>query len=363
MKKISLLIIVSVQLTFSQNLVENSSFEEKKSCPEIIGGFNHKVIHWSTPNFGSTDYFNTCSETVGNINFFGEQKPKSGNGFAGMYVMAPENYREYLQGTLSSPLTLGNKYTITFYLSLAENCSHAIKDIGVLFLDEPLKQSSDEYINLNKVLSDVPKSYFVLINSQNFYVEKANWEKITFEYEAKGFETNFVIGNFDRNSKISKIKVQNTKDPDASYYYIDDVSIEPLQSKMTSITETQITENDQILENDKVYILQNVLFDFDKHMLLESSKSELDQLYNYLNANKRLKIEIYGHTDDVGIQKRNDELSLLRAKEVALYLISKGLRPERITATGYGNRFPVASNKTDEGRALNRRVEFKLIFN
>ena len=105
-----------------------------------------------------------------------------------------------------------------------------------------------------------------------------------------------------------------------------------------------------------------MLFNFNKHDLLDSSLKELNQLYNYLNANKRLQIEIYGHTDDVGTQTRNDELSLLRAKEVALYLISKGLRPERITATGYGNKFPVANNNTEEGRALNRRVEFKLIF-
>ncbi|WP_223032411.1 OmpA family protein [Hanstruepera marina] len=346
----------------SQNLVLNPSFEEYKRCPSIIGNFNHNVTDWNTPNFGSTDYFNACSKDVGETNFFGEQSSRSGNGFAGMYVLAPENYREYVQGQLSRPLIIGDTYTMTFYISLAEKCSHAIRDLGVLFLKEPFKRESDEYINLNKILNEISDSYFVLINSQSHYIEKTGWEKITFEYTAKGFESNFIIGNFDKNSKISKIKMHSTKDPDASYYFIDDVSIEPLHSETISYSESQTIEKDQVLENDKVYTLKNVLYDFDKHELLESSKAELNQLYKYLDANKRLQIEIYGHTDDVGTQKRNDELSLLRAKEVALYLISKGLRPERITATGYGNKFPVADNDSEEGRALNRRVEFKLIF-
>lgn len=361
-KILYVLFILSFKLTISQNLVLNPSFEEHKSCPSLIGNFNHLVTDWSVPNFGTTDYFNSCSKEVGIVNFFGEQNPRMGESFAGMYVMAPENYREYIQGSLLEPLIKDKKYTITFYISLAENCSHAIRDLGVLFLKEPLKENSDKYINLNKVLNTKQNSHFVLINSQDYYSEKVGWEQVTFEYIAKGFESYFIIGNFDKNSKISKIKVRNSKDPDASYYYIDDVSVEPFETEKQARIESNLISENQELENDKVYTLQNVLFDFDKHNLIASSKAELSQLYNYLNANKRLQIEIYGHTDDVGTQKRNDELSLLRAKEVALYLISKGLRPERITATGYGNKFPVANNNTEAGRALNRRVEFKLIF-
>lgn len=359
---LSILTILISQLLICQNMVLNSSFEESKWCPSAIGSFNHNVLNWNTPNYGSTDYFNTCSKEIGESNFFGQQKARTGNGYAGIYVMAPENYREYIQGQLTTPLIIGQTYSVTLYISLAEHCSHAIRDIGILFLNEPFKQSSDKLINLNQVLNDIPKSYFVLINSQSHYIEKTGWEQVTFEYTAKGFETTFVIGNFDKNNKISKIKVRNTKDPDAAYYFIDDVSIKPLEAKNLEINTNLAVGDDNILENEKVYTLQNVLFEFNKHDLKESSKLELNQLYRYLNENKRLQIEIYGHTDDVGTQKRNDELSLLRAKEVALYLISKGLRPERVLATGYGNRFPIASNDTDQGRTLNRRVEFKLTF-
>lgn len=362
MQKIRFLIIVCVQLGFSQNLVLNPGFEEQKKCPSTIGTFNQNVNYWSTPNLGSTDYFNICSKTAGGTNFFGSQEPRTGKGFAGMYLMAPENYREYIQGTLSNPLIYGETYTVTFFISLAENCSHAIRDLGVMFLNEPYEERIEKVIKPNKVLNEVSKSYFVLINSQNHYTQKSGWEKITFQYIAKGFETAFVIGNFDKNSKISKIKVQDTKNPDASYYFIDDVSIEQIKPHNNSELTVKSINKNQLLENDKIYVLKNVLFAFNKYVLEESSKAELNQLFVYLDNNKRLQIEIYGHTDDVGAPKVNEELSLLRAKEVALYLISMGLRPERVKATGFGNRFPVASNITEEGRTLNRRVEFKLTF-
>lgn len=349
------------QFAISQNLVHNPSFEDYKRCPSLLGNFNHLVTHWSTPNWGSTDYFHACSKTVGFINFFGSQKARTGKAYSGVYVLAPENYREYIQGELLETLTAQEKYTMTFYVSLAENSSHAIKDLGILFLDKPFKMQSEAVININKVLSTEKNSHFISISSQQFYTEKDAWEKVTFEYTAKGFERFFIIGNFDKNAKITKHEVQKSKNPDAAYYYLDDIRLEAFKPADPVDIKVKTIEADQTLETDKVYALRKVFFNFNQHKLLGSSVQELDQLYNYLDNHKRLQIEIYGHTDNVGTQERNDELSLLRAKEVALYLISKGLRPERIKARGFGNRFPQTTNATQAGRALNRRVEFKLI--
>jgi outer membrane protein OmpA-like peptidoglycan-associated protein len=347
----------------SQNLVLNPSFEENRDCFELLGNFNKNVSNWSTPNYGSTDYFNSCSKAIGFINFFGSQTPKTGKAYAGIYVMAPEDYREYIQGTFSEALKKGEKYTVSFYISLAENSSHAIKDLGILFVNKPLNQPSDEVINISNVLNEVDNSHFILINSFQFYTEKVNWEKVTFEYEAKGFEQFFIIGNFETNKKTTSIKIQESKNPDVSYYYFDDVSICVFQVETFSNIEINTIEKNQVLEKNKIYTLKNVLFDFDKSDLLDSSITELNQLSNYLDLHKNLHIEIYGHTDNVGSQERNDELSVLRAKTVALYLISQGLNPDRITAQGFGNIYPITSNKTEEERALNRRVEFKLIKN
>ena len=104
-----------------------------------------------------------------------------------------------------------------------------------------------------------------------------------------------------------------------------------------------------------------MLFDFDKSELLDVSIDELNELYKHLKENSNLNIEIYGHTDSVGLETRNKELSQQRAKAVADYLISRGLDASKTKFFGFGSSKPISDNETEEGRQLNRRVEFKLI--
>jgi outer membrane protein OmpA-like peptidoglycan-associated protein len=70
-----------------------------------------------------------------------------------------------------------------------------------------------------------------------------------------------------------------------------------------------------------------------------------------------LKVEIGGHTDSIGDPIKNIEISVKRAKTVKNYLVKLGIAPERLIIQGYGSRNPIADNKTEDGRALNRRVE------
>ena len=99
----------------------------------------------------------------------------------------------------------------------------------------------------------------------------------------------------------------------------------------------------------------------DKTILLDASKDELEKLYTFLSKNKLLNIEIYGHTDNQGSEVRNNELSLQRANAVSEFLISKGIEANRIKSFGYGSTKPISNNDSEEGRAKNRRVEFKLL--
>lgn len=110
------------------------------------------------------------------------------------------------------------------------------------------------------------------------------------------------------------------------------------------------------------YILRNIFFDFDKSNLHEESFPELNNLSNYLIQNVNIRIEIGGHTDDQGSDEYNNKLSLERAKSVYDYLISKGVDASRLTYKGYGKSEPIAPNDTEEGRATNRRTEFKIIY-
>ncbi len=110
-------------------------------------------------------------------------------------------------------------------------------------------------------------------------------------------------------------------------------------------------------------VLRNIFFDFDAATLRAESKNELDRLVKLMKDQTSLKIEISGHTDNVGSAQYNKTLSERRAKSVVDYLISDGIKADRLTFKGYGFDIPIASNETDEGRQQNRRVEFKILSN
>lgn len=107
--------------------------------------------------------------------------------------------------------------------------------------------------------------------------------------------------------------------------------------------------------------VNNIFFEFAKADLKSESGAELNRLYGYLKEKNSLKIEISGHTDQVGDDASNQRLSEERARAVQQYLVNKGIDPIRIRFKGYGETKPVASNDTEEGRSLNRRVEFTIL--
>ena len=105
-------------------------------------------------------------------------------------------------------------------------------------------------------------------------------------------------------------------------------------------------------------ILQNVLFESGSSILLPSSFVELNRLVQFLENNTAVRIEIRGHTDDVGDKKTNQLLSEERATSVLNYLKESGIESERLRAIGFGESMPIADNTTEKGRQQNRRTEF-----
>tara|TARA_B100001250_G_scaffold40975_1_gene32453 strand:- start:37865 stop:39958 length:2094 start_codon:yes stop_codon:yes gene_type:complete len=120
------------------------------------------------------------------------------------------------------------------------------------------------------------------------------------------------------------------------------------------------------LKNIKVgsnITLNNVFFNTGKWDVKMDSYAELDRLIELLNDIPSLKIEISGHTDNVGSKSFNELLSQKRADSVVKYLTQKGIAINRLNSKGYGQSVPVASNESSEGRASNRRTEFKILEN
>lgn len=125
-----------------------------------------------------------------------------------------------------------------------------------------------------------------------------------------------------------------------------DIDLQPIPSDST------------VLAEGKPVILRNVFFETGSAALRSESTAELDRLLDLLHSNNNLRIQINGHTDNVGSDASNQQLSEARAKAVYDYLCGKGLAANRLKYKGYGETKPIETNDTDEGRTSNRRTEF-----
>lgn len=124
------------------------------------------------------------------------------------------------------------------------------------------------------------------------------------------------------------------------------------------VTRPAAEETFEELKAGKAIVLNNVLFEQSEYVLLKESYEELNKLLNTLKKYPSLRIEITGHTDNMGDPRLNLALSENRAKVVASYLIRHGIDENRVEAKGYGSTRPVADNTVEAERTKNRRVEF-----
>ncbi|MBX2931899.1 MAG: PD40 domain-containing protein [Chitinophagaceae bacterium] len=138
----------------------------------------------------------------------------------------------------------------------------------------------------------------------------------------------------------------------------------------TELYELQNKEADSVYKKDiplqpialnSNIVLQNIQFEPNSFKLLPVSLIELNKLLQILNDNPTLQVEISGHTDNTGNAADNVKLSTQRAKAVVDYLVDKGITTNRLTYKGYGASKPIADNKTEQGRAKNRRTECKIV--
>ncbi|WP_394747047.1 OmpA family protein [Spongiimicrobium salis] len=339
-----------------QNLVKNPNFNLYKNCPKKLSTFGVDVKHWSSPTKGTTDYFNSCSEVMNvHDNFIGKQHPKLGDGYAGLYVYGPEDYREYIQVGLTETLVKNKKYHFSFYISRAEESDFAIKDLGLLFTQKKIRVSIDKALTRWQ-LSKIKGNPFHLteLKSKSFYTDTSKWILVSTEIVAKGNENFVTIGNFKSNARTQKKQLRNDSKK-GGYYYIDAVRMEAIAE---DVSEYVMDGDRESYALDETHVFKNVLFPFDDYHLLETAKRELVAVYSYLSSDSTLKITINGHTDAIGKKKYNAMLSKKRAKAVKEYLVSLGLHTDRIQSNGYGGEQPIDENTTAAGRQQNRRVEF-----
>jgi len=164
-------------------------------------------------------------------------------------------------------------------------------------------------------------------------------------------------------NKSSTYKTKLFKD---SIYTVE-ISAEGYLDDLKTIRIDSIENNETIqfelfgLEEGTTIQLKSVLFKRGTADILDGSFEELDRVYNMLKKNPNIEIELSGHTDNTGSAKLNIELSQERSDRIKEYLVDKGVDAKRLESKGYGGARPIASNKSESTRKLNRRVEFTII--
>lgn len=341
-----------------KNIVPNAGFEQYAATP--IGWFykgkhfTSVMKYWSSATAASPDVFGPKVRVPSQWaeKGFGEQRAHSGKSMSGITVFGCEegkpHCREYIQIQLGEPLVIDQDYYLEFWVSSLERSLH-VNNIGAYFSEAKINKPTDE------ILEFEPQ-----VNSDRIvYTSSNGWTKISGKFKATSEASYLLIGNFFSDAQTQTR--ENCCDPlNFGYYYIDDI----LLRKEEPYINVPIKADDLsriTISTGSVIQLKDIYFDTDKAELLPRSFIELNKLLQLLQSNPNMIIEVRGHTDNQGNASYNQLLSENRAKSVVEYLLQNGINTHRARFKGFGQDQPIADNATNEGKQLNRRVEFMVI--
>lgn len=340
------------------NIVPNPGFERFASTPigwSYKGAYFGEVVkYWFSATTASPDIYGPGVRVPMDWadKGFGNQKARTGKCLAGLTLFGCTNgkphCREYVEIQLAEPLVIGQAYHVEFWVThLAKSLQ--INNLGAYFSVSEIKRTTDEILVREAQVS-----------AKNIVpAPGGKWVKVSGQFVAKYEAEYLVIGNF--SDDFNTVSVAPTDDCfNYAYYYVDDV----LVKKIPPFAPVPVKPDDlsrQKLEPGKIIQLKNIYFEFDKDELMPRSFVELNKLLKIMRDNPKLVIEIMGHTDALGDDAYNLDLSRRRALAVVNFLLENKVNKNRLRSHGEGETKPIATNDTDEGRAQNRRVEFVVV--
>lgn len=279
-------------IALSQNLVLNGSFETLKGgwCPQNFNTYGRRGIaveNWTTPFKKATpDVLNSCCKSgVVNVpkNFAGYSEAYDGEGYMGIIIYRYINwgeshldYVEYIEGEFISPLNNGKNYCVQLFYKLASNSRYASSGLGVLMSNKKLKSKEFEII----------KGADFQINT--LMENKETWNKLCFQYKAKGGEGYLTIGRFVTLDELVRdsLSVDNIKRRDIqefAYFYIDNVSVTELKEGDCGCQQETL----QTAKQDTVYLNKDLVVSLDDSLYI-------NKLATKLKSQNNLKVQIFG---------------------------------------------------------------------
>lgn len=337
------------------NLVPNPSFEEYYHLPDGTGDGRTSIKYWEVPvTRGETDYYHSNSpnkDSRTENNYFGGEKPHSGNAYAGFCVT--DEYREFVAVNLLQRLVKGKQYKISFYISKGDKVWLGnLSEIGVLFLKKSM------IIPFGVSMNCPPQ---VVFYDEKGFTQHEGWQELSAIYTAEGTEQWMCIGPHEWKCDTC-VRKQNPGISGAlkeAHYFIDDVSVTLITDDTKPVfTEPNLSIDTTAFKPQTTYAFYNIRFKSNSAVLDTGAQVELDQILKYMAEHTEMNVTVTGHTDSIGSRDNNFNLSRARADAVKKYLMDHGIQSARITTVGGGEEKPVAPNSTEAGRALNRRVEF-----
>ncbi len=354
------MLLLCCNAMFAQELIVNGGFEDENIC---------------------TEYNQTCSpegwRNTASLPF-GYQH-QSVKGYQGVHYLpmvvedvGVSNFRTYWQTRLKCPMQKGTVYKISFYVGA----------LGAKFIPSNLAlYFSPAEVNQLKVWPIRVQPSVKLTRNNISAISQSEWLRVDAEYTANGDEQFLVVGNFNTDQEMTRHrKPQSQK----VTYCIDELSVkkpgdagtcEPRpevlewlagRSRHTPIGYEPVVRKSPpvpqpapVVKENRIdtLVLQDVLFKFDSGSLTPAASQVLDTIVTRLQQKPYRKIRVEGHTDSLGTESYNLDLSGRRATSVMQYFIRKGMDTNLIEAEGKGESQPIAPNKSDEGRRKNRRVE------
>jgi outer membrane protein OmpA-like peptidoglycan-associated protein len=350
---------LNAQQHVAHNLLLNPGFEEHLTTPEdwFYSGsdFSRVMRYWDSATGASPDAYGPDIYVPKHWRDkgFGEATAHSGACMVGITVYGcnggKPHCREYIQTQLTEPLVPGQRYQVAFWTKHLP-ASLQVDNLSAAFSDSRISLQSDDLIGLNPIAGSgrILKSY------------GGRWLYYQSEFLAETEAGYLLIGNFKDDAHT---RVGRQCDGDClpfAYYYIDDVTLKKLPP-ILPIPVAQDALARETMEAGKTIRLNYILFDSGKAEFQPRSFAELKTLLAILDQHPGMSIEVYGHTDNLGSEEYNLELSLKRAVNVVTYLVEYGIASDRLSYKGFGHSSPIADNNTEKGRNKNRRVEFYIV--
>lgn len=237
----------------------------------------------------------------------------------------------------------------TAYFSTVNDMGFGEEDIYYADLPEEVQPVSDVVTINGKVLDE----------NGNPVEATIKWEDVELKKEVGVAKTDPVTGEYFIALPTGRYYAYYA-DVKGFYSIVNYLDLTAAKAFEQINTNMSVISVEELKNSGKAIKIENIFFDSGKYDLKEESHEALNLLYRFMHANPEVMVEINAHTDNIGSDHFNQELSEKRAASVVQYLIEMGLDPAHLVPQGFGETQPVATNDTEEGRALNRRVEFRL---